>query len=68
MKGESERQFTTSLPADHRDHRACPKVVFRVRETLLYVVETQKLLYCVQKIEGLFLGEKSPCGHAGGSS
>ena len=48
MKGGSERQFPTSLPADHRDPLdpvdpgACPKLWFRVHETLLYVLETQK--------------------------
>ena len=54
-KGGSEVQFTTSLPADpldpvdRPDPVACAKVVFRVRETLLYVLETQKSLYCVFK-------------------
>ena len=55
MKGGSEEQFTTSLPLDPLDPvdpvdpAACSKVVFRVRETLLYVLETQKWLYCVIK-------------------
>ena len=55
MKGGSEVEFTTSLPADpvdpvdQLDRLACAKVVFRVRETLLYVLETQKSLYCVFK-------------------
>ena len=55
MKGGSEVQFTTSLqldPVDQLDQLdpvACAKVVFRVRETLLYVLETQKSLYCVFK-------------------
>ena len=52
MKGGSEVQFTTSLPldpVDQLDPVACAKVVFRVRETLLYVLETQKSLYCVFK-------------------
>ena len=48
MKGGSEVQFTTSLQLDPLDQLdpvdqlACAKVVFRVRETLLYVLETQK--------------------------
>ena len=55
MKGGSEVEFTTSLrldavdPLDPVDQLACAKVVFRVRETLLYVLETQKSLYCVFK-------------------
>ena len=75
MKGGSEVQFTTSLwldPVDRLDQLdpvACAKVVFRVRETLLYVLETQKSLYCVfKKYKVYFWEKKSPCGHAGGSS
>ena len=64
MKGGSEVEFTTSLPADpvdpadQLDRLACAKVVFRVRETLLYVLETQKWLYCViQKYKVYFWGK-----------
>ena len=55
MKGGSEVQFTTSLPADPVDQLdpvdplACAKVVFRVRETLLFVLETEIAILCVQK-------------------
>ena len=75
MKGGSEVQFTTSLPADPLDQLdpvdqlACAKVVFRVRETLLYVLETQTSLYCVfKKYKVYFWEKKQPCGQAGGSS
>ena len=38
-------------PLDQLVPAACAKVVFRVRETLLYVLETQKIaILCVQKI------------------
>ena len=57
VKGGSEVQFTTSLPADPLDPvdpldlldpldpldpLACAKVVFCVRETLFFVSKTQK--------------------------
>ena len=64
MKGGSEVQFTTSLPADPLDpvdpvdQLACAKVVFRVRETLLFVLETHKSLYCVFKKYKVYFGEK----------
>ena len=61
MKGGSEVQFTTSLPLDQLDQLdllACAKVVFRVRETLLYVLETQKSLYCVFKKYKVYFWEK----------
>ena len=43
---------------------ACAKLVFRVRETLLFVLETQKSRYCVfKKYKGVILGvEKAPAG------
>ena len=50
------------------DPRACPKVVFRVRETLFYVLETQKLLDCVcKKYKGFFWEKKAPAGTLGGA-
>ena len=60
-KGGSEVQFTTSLPVDRLDpldRLACAKVVFRVRETLLFVLETQKSLFCVFKKYKVYFGEK----------
>ena len=45
-------------PVDPLDPRACAKVVFRVRETLLYVLETQKSLYCVFKKYKVYFWEK----------
>ena len=51
-------------PVDQLDPAACAKVVFRVRETILFVLETQKSLYCVfKKYKGVILGvEKAPAG------
>ena len=61
-------QFTTSLPLDRLDPVACAKVVFRVRETLLYVLETQKSLYCVFKKYKVYVWEKTaPAGTLGGA-
>ena len=67
MKGGSELQFTTSIRwivVDPVDRRACAKLVFRVRETLLFVLETQTSLYCVfKKYKGVIVGvEKAPAG------
>ena len=64
MKGGSEVEFTTSLPVDRLDpldqldQLVCSKLVFRVRETLLYVLETQKSLYCVFKKYKVYFWEK----------
>ena len=74
MKGGSEVQFTTSLPLDRldpldqRDPLACAKVVFRVRETLLFVLKTRKSLYCVFKKYKVYFGRKrNPAGTLGGA-
>ena len=54
----------TPLPADQMDPvdpvdpGACPKLWFRVRETLLYVLETQKSLYYVFKKYKVYFWEK----------
>ena len=72
MKGGSEVQFTTSLQLDPLDQldpadpAACSKLVFRVRVTLLFVLKTQKSLYCVfKKYKVHFLGKKAPAGTLG---
>ena len=72
MKGGSEVQFTTSLQLDpvdqldQLDRLVCSKLVFRVRETLLYVLETQKSLYCVfKKYKVYFWEKKAPVGMLG---
>ena len=74
MKGGSEVQFTTSLQLDPLDWLdwldlvACAKVVFCVRETLLYVLETRKSLYCVfKKYKVYFRVKKAPAGMLGGA-
>ena len=66
-KGGSGRQFTTSLPLDPLDPvdpLACSKLVFRVRETLLFVLKTHRSLYCVFKRYNVAIlgAEKAPAG------
>ena len=61
MKGGSEVEFTTSFPVDpldQLDRLACAKVVFRVRKMLLFVLETQKSLFCVFNKYKVYFWEK----------